>query len=208
MIDYYTSQIELHKKKINFTIPTILYIDKEYNYNRRSIILLIADILQKNKKFKNKSRKDQDDIIIKIELSCFNHTINKSDKLLIYKNWDNSKFLCQYQLSCNKVTKNLDIESEVNSCYLIDKVIDGKIDLDTIAELSSDKLCPDKSNNIKENLSLRNQQKLHYKTSTLYKCSNCGKKETILKQIQIKSLDEGFSTSLTCIFCNKNWVIS
>lgn len=194
-------------KQLKFTIPPRLYLDENYCKNRRAIILLIADIMQINKEFKNLSRMEQDNIIIEIELSCYNETIKKSEELLIYKSWENEKFIYLYQLFCNKITKNLDQDSEVKSNYLINQIIHNKIDINNIASLSSDNLCPDKSVNIKNNLKLRNEQKLNYKTSTLYKCRNCGKKEVKIQEYQGRSLDEGSNLSLTCNFCNYNWVI-
>ena len=91
-------------KQLKFTIPPRLYLDENYCKNRRAIILLIADIMQKNKKFKSLTRIEQDNIIIEIELSCYNETIKKSEELLIYKSWENEKFIYLYQLFCNKIT--------------------------------------------------------------------------------------------------------
>lgn len=207
-IKNYKHQIDLIKKKANFTIPINKYNDVEYCKERRLILLLIASILQKNKEFKDKSRVYQDNIIINIELSCFNSCIKHSNELLIYVDWKNPKFNYLYQLFCNKITKNLDIESEVKEKYLINKIINGDIDIKNIADMPSDKLCPAKSENIKQNLILRNSQKLNYKTSTLYTCRNCGKKEVIIRHIQTRSLDEGQSCSLRCCFCNFNWMLS
>jgi len=125
---------------------------------------------------------------------------------LIYINWDNTKFTYLYQLFCNKITKNLDIDSEVNDNYLINEIINNTIDISTIGELPSDKLCPVKSNDIKQNLLLRNSQKLNYKTSTLFVCKNCSKRSVTVKEYQGRSLDEGSNLSLTCTFCSYHWI--
>lgn len=207
MLNAYKEQIELVKRKANFTIPTDLYQDSNYCKDRRVILLLIASILQKNVIFKDKPKKIQNDIIINIELSCYNSCIKQSNKLLIYINWDNPKFVYLYQLFCNKITKNLDSESEVGESYLIDKVVNENIDIKNIADMTSDNLCPTKSENIKQNLILRNSQKLNYKTSTLYTCRNCGKNKTRIQEYQGRSLDEGTNLSCTCNFCGFHWVV-
>ena len=194
--------------QLKFTIPIDLYTNPLYNKNRRSIILLIANILEKNKKFKLKHIEIQTNIIINIELSCYNQTIIKADDLLIYQSWNNEKFLYLYYLNCNKITKNLDIHSEVNSSYLIDKIIHNDIDINKIASMSSEDLCPAKSQTIKNTLNLRNNQQIKFKTSTLYQCRNCKKREVKIQEYQGRSLDEGSNLSLTCVFCNYNWVIS
>lgn len=195
------------QNNLKFTIPIALYEDSTYNYIRRSIILLISNILEKNKKFKANDYFNQSKIIINIELSCYNYTITKADDLLIYQSWDNEKFVYLYYLTCNKITKNLDPESEVNSDYLINLIINNQIDINTIGSLTSDELCPDKSENIKDTINKRNNQEVKIKTSTLYTCRNCNHKEVTIKSVQIRALDESASLSLTCQFCNFNWVI-
>lgn len=207
MIENYKNQIELIKRKTNFSIPIDQYIDQKYCKERRLILILIASILQKHDLFKNKSKEKQNNIIIDIELSCYNSCIKQSNDLLIYINWENRKFIYLYQLFCNKITKNLDSESEVGESYLINKVISEDIDIKNIAEMSSDKLCPNKSENIKQNLILRNSQKLNYKTSTLYTCRNCNKSKTRIQEYQGRSLDEGTNLSCTCSFCGFHWVV-
>jgi DNA-directed RNA polymerase subunit M/transcription elongation factor TFIIS len=193
---------------LKFTIPLDIYDNKLYNKNRRAILLLIAGILEKNQQFKLKHKQIQSSIIINIELSCYNQTITKADELLIYQSWDNDKFTYLYYLNCNKITKNLDIESEVNSSYLINKILQNSININNIASMSSDELCPDKSQNIKDTINLRTNQQIKIKTSTLYQCRNCKKKEVKIQEYQGRSLDEGSNLSLTCLFCNFNWVIS
>jgi DNA-directed RNA polymerase subunit M/transcription elongation factor TFIIS len=193
--------------KLKFTIPLDIYDNKLYNKNRRAILLLIAGILEKNKKFKLKHKQIQSSIIINIELSCYNQTITKADELLIYQSWDNDKFTYLYYLNCNKITKNLDIESEVNSSYLINKILQNSININNIASMTSEELCPNKSQNIKDTINKRNNQEIKPKTSTLYTCKNCKRKEVSIHQIQIKALDEGTNLSLTCQFCNYRWIV-
>lgn len=195
------------KNQLKFTIPSHIYNDQLYNKNRRAILLLIAEILEKNNKFKLQHQEIQSNIIINIELSCYNQTINKSDELLIYQSWDNEKFVYLYYLTCNKITKNLDPDSEVQSNYLINKILNNEIDITKIGSMTSDELSPDKSQNIKEALNLRNNQQIKVKTSTLYTCRNCKKKEVSIREYQGRSLDEGSNLSLTCLFCNYNWVV-
>lgn len=195
------------QNRLKFTIPINIYTNNLYNKNRRAILLLIAEILEKNKKFKLQDIKKQSYLIINIELSCYNQTISKADELLIYQSWDNEKFVYLYYLTCNKITKNLDPESEVQSSYLINKIINNEINITKIGSMTSEELCPNKSQNIKETLNLRNNQHIKIKTSTLYQCKNCKKKEVTIKSVQIRALDESASLSLTCVFCNYNWVV-
>jgi DNA-directed RNA polymerase subunit M/transcription elongation factor TFIIS len=207
MFENFRNQIENSKNKRKFTIPKDLYLDKNYCKERFNIILFIAKICEENTKFKNIMKNRQDNIIIEIEKSLYNATIKKSNEQMIYINWNNSNFTYQYQLLCNKITKNLDIKSEVHSSYLMDTIIDNNIDISTIAEWTSDKLCPEKSDKIKQNIQARNSQKLNYKTSSLYTCKNCKKRSVTIKEFQAKAADEGSNLSLTCLFCGFGWVV-
>jgi len=204
--------LDLIKNKLNnklkFVIPIELYKDELYNKLRRSILLLISDLLYKYDNIYDTLNYEQiKDIIIRIELSCYNQTINKSNELMYIKSWDNNKFEYLYRLYTNKVTKNLDIDSEVNSDYLIKQIINNKINIDNIALLSSAVLCPEKSINIINKLTVRSNQKLVFKKSNLYTCRNCKKKSVTIEQVQLRSLDEGSNYSLTCTFCQFNWIV-
>jgi DNA-directed RNA polymerase subunit M/transcription elongation factor TFIIS len=39
----------------------------------------------------------------------------------------------------------------------------------------------------------------------LYTCKNCGSKNTIAVQKQLRSADEPMTTIITCVMCNKTW---
>jgi DNA-directed RNA polymerase subunit M/transcription elongation factor TFIIS len=192
--------------KFKFVIPIDLYKNKSYNKLRRCIVLLIAELLYKHELIYTIDYKKRSNIIIKIELSCYNQTINKSNKLMYIKSWDNPKFEYLYRVYTNKVTKNLDIDSEVNSDYLISKVINNTINPNIIANLNSNILCPSKSIDIINNLNLRNNQKINFKTSEMYQCRNCKKKSVRIEMVQIKRIDEPQTMSLTCTFCSNNWL--
>ena len=51
-----------------------------------------------------------------------------------------------------------------------------------------------------------NEQK-NKKYSKLYKCSNCKRKKTTIKNIINRSLDEGTSIQATCGYCNNQWLV-
>jgi hypothetical protein len=57
----------------------------------------MAEILENDLNFKKLSREKQNYIIINLELSCYNETIKKADEKLIYKSWENEKFIYLYQ---------------------------------------------------------------------------------------------------------------
>lgn len=195
------------KQKSIFTIPISIYNDTNYNKLRRMMLLLLSTLFEKHPLIKTITFNEKSNIIINIELSCFNKSIKKSNKKMYIIDWNNKVFENLYRSIINKITKNLDIDSEVHSDYLITKIINKNIDINNIAYLNSNDLCPEKSDNIINTLKIRNNQKLVFKTSILYTCRNCKFKKVIIKQVQLKSQDEGFNLSLTCTFCNNKWIV-
>lgn len=191
-----------------FTLPINIYLDDEYNIVRRNVLLLISNILEDNKKFKLMHYNDQNNIIISMEKSCYGKTIQKSNEDMIYINWDNPKFIYLYQLITSRITKNLDSSSEVNSTYLIDNIIEKNIDVDNVANMSSEELSPGKIINIKQTLELRRNQKLNYKTSSLYTCKNCKSKCCTVRTQQMRSLDEGYTLILNCTICGYRFLLA
>ncbi|KAE9274875.1 hypothetical protein PR003_g29487 [Phytophthora rubi] len=45
------------------------------------------------------------------------------------------------------------------------------------------------------------------KTSTLYCCRQCGRKETAERSAQMRSLDEGETLIITCTWCSYKWFV-
>jgi DNA-directed RNA polymerase subunit M/transcription elongation factor TFIIS len=207
---------DVNKSKFKFTIPIDLYNDKEYNNLRRSYLLLIASIfddvmidMKENKQFTDESVSTYTlkDIIIRIEKSCYIHTLEESERLLILKDWTDNRFEDLYRSKITRITKNLDTQSEVKDSYLFKAILSNKIDIDTISYLKSEHLSPKRSEIIIKNLKARMEQKLTYKTTKLYKCPKCKKNECTIRMVQLRSLDEGENASLRCVYCHHAWVI-
>ena len=184
-----------------FTIPPELYTDPEYNNLRRSMLLLLADIIEDSTNALTLERKT--DIIIRIEKSVYNKIIS----MKLYKTLWCCNFEYQYRLYLNRISKNMDITSEVNDSYLIDKIVNDEIDIDNIASLNAALLCPEKNNIIIEKINTRLSQKTIVKTSSMYTCRNCKKKEVSIKEVQLRRIDEATSISATCNFCGTSWII-
>lgn len=47
--------------------------------------------------------------------------------------------------------------------------------------------------------------KINKDTKGIFKCTKCGKSETIFYQMQTRSADEGMSTFITCCNCGRRW---
>ncbi len=158
------------------------------------------------------------ELSISIEYDIFDN-IKTNEQLDINILEDNENifvdFVKIYRIMINKITKNLDYESEVNNYYLISKIINHnrtqlQFNFEEIKNLylkSSYELCPIKSENTIKIINSRINQTHNAKISKAYVCGKCKKRETITKQVQLRSLDESSNTQITCINCNHIWVI-
>lgn len=191
---------------LKFSIPVALYSDKTYNRARRSTLLLIANLID-DKLAETLDFVDRVDLITNIELSCYNKTIEKCNKLMIMKSWNSDEFLFIYRIYTNNVTKNLDLKAEVKNNLLLDRIINGEINSLEIAFLSNIELFPERSNHITDKLNKRTNQKIKLKTTSMYTCRNCKGKCATMQEIQLRRIDESANTKLTCVFCNNSWFI-
>lgn len=202
-----TELIEEQSKRLRFVLPWSCYTCDDYTVERRKILLLLGSVLDGVDIFKTQKREQQVDIILRIENSCYDKTVEKASDDMIYIGWDNPRFVHLYQLICSRVTKNLDPSSEVRSEWLINKVIHGDVNIDRIGWMSSEELT-DKTMDIKQSIELRRSQKLVYKTSSLYACRNCKARACTVRTQQMRSLDEGFTIIATCTICGFRFMLS
>lgn len=193
------------ENKLKLVLPLEVY-EKEYTKERRQIILLFCNILDNYDKFKEIKYSEQIDIVINIEKSCFRKTIEKCGEEAIYIDWANSRFKYLYSLICSRVSKNLDINSEVLDTYLIDSIISKDIDINKLGGMSSDDMSK-KNETIKEQLNNRRGQKIKQKTTSMYRCRNCGNRQCTIRHQQMRSLDEGTTLILNCVTCGFRFMI-
>lgn len=174
---------------------------------REQHINILKDIFDSDKLFK-KSGLDSLDIATQIELGCNNSAIEEAHKKYVSPiNWVNMSFCHIYSAIFYKIEENLNPKSEVNSRFLIDQIIDSKIKLKKIASMSSIELCPEKNDTILQQKNIRINKKIEHKTTKRFQCPNCKKRKAQYKYVQLRSFDEGYNTSLTCIECSYKWVI-
>ena len=192
---------------LKFVIPNKLYNDETYNSLRFGYLLLIADIIQKYLIDSN-SILDYTDDIITIEKSCYLHSLEDADKNIIIPSFENESFEHLYRSKIMRITKNMDEESEVNDCHLLDCIIYYRIiDLPNISWLKREELSPKHNEIFLKHLRERFGKKVTMKKTSLYKCRKCGSKDCTAKSVQLRALDEGQSVSISCTNCSYHWVI-
>jgi DNA-directed RNA polymerase subunit M/transcription elongation factor TFIIS len=199
------NQMDMHMRSLPFTLDSKVY--QTADKPRRIVMLMIGKVLDRHSAFKRLTREEQSQWVEEIENSCMHKALEKAKEDRLYVDWENPRFTYNYQLIVSRVSKNLDIDSEVNSEWLFNEILSGEIDREIIASLSSEQLT-NKSSDIQAMIDLRRKQKLNYKTSTLYTCKNCkGRKCTVHTQ-QTRSLDEGFTIVCNCTICGHRFMMS
>jgi len=190
---------------------TELYYNKipcHYHKIRIEKVLFIRECFSQFEKFLNLTIDNQFKLCLAIERSINNATCETANKHNTICRWDDTNFVIYYRNTACRVTKNLDINSEVSSNYLGNAILDGVIDPRKVGYMSSEELCPERSNEIKNICDIRNNQKIEGKVSKQYKCSICGCRETYVNEKQSRRADEGTTTFIECVTCKYRWRIN
>lgn len=187
---------------MEFYLPLKTY-KNDYNKLRRAYIIIIANLIKEH--LLDQNINNYTDTIIDIEKSCYDHSIEIADYELLLPDFDNKQFEQLYRTKISRITKNLDINSEVADDYLINLVIDRKIDIKNISKMTPEELSPAKNAKLLEELNTRREQKVQLKVSSDYMCPKCRKKQCLVRSVQTRALDEGSSFFATCAFCSHVW---
>lgn len=174
---------------------------------RKKHVDILIKIFTKDKEFK-KAGLDAVEISTKIEKGCNNASIEEAKKRYVSPiNWVNNSFVEIYSSIFYNIVENIDPKSSVGSRHMIDKIIEGSIELKKIALMDSTELCPEKNDELLKEKQLRINKSIHHKTTKRFPCPNCKERKAKSQQVQLRSFDEGYNTSLTCINCGHKWVI-
>lgn len=167
---------------------------------------LFLEACEKNTQWAQLPLEKRESIIRKIERNCYNGAVAACINDGIDRNFKTGKvFVERYQTNCYKILSNLDIDSSVNSDYLLNSIINEKIDLNNIIELDSYGLCPEASQETRNEINLRKQQKIEQKVSYRYICRKCGHNESIPLEYAPRAADEATSISWKCVKCENTW---
>lgn len=181
-------------------LPAKYYKDKKYTPIRRCKLILFGEILMKYALYRTFRRVKQIAIIHDMERSCYKQTIDKSEKRNIISSWQNPIFEELYNDICYKIASNLD-STFISSYYLADLVLNDKIDLKTIAGLSTKELCPDKYREISDKIERAKNIEIKKNTTSLYMCWKCKKFECTVENRYAAAGDESIPLTVTCVPC-------
>lgn len=190
---------------MSFVIPIQLYEDSTYNELRRGYLILIASLLEEY--LTEGEINDHTDMIIAIEKSCFDHAVEIAEYELLSQDFAVPAFEHLYRTRIMRITKNLDINSEVGDEHLATGLLSGHIEPASVSKLDNKDLSPLHNQKFLEELSTRLNQTITLKTSTLYRCRQCGRNQTTVRSAQMRSLDEGETLIITCTWCSYKWFL-
>lgn len=181
------------------------YTNSPYKENtiRRAKIIVISGVLSNYPEFNKLPLEKQLDLIVEIERECHNYTVRKSREINIRSSWQTSEFVLIYNTTVMEKARELDY---TENKYLVPRYISGELSAAKIIDMSIEDMNPELYGGVKKYIEERKNQTITSKTSMLYECSNCGKKECILQSVQIRSLDEGKDVQATCVFCGNMWI--
>ena len=188
---------------MSIALPASFYQDESYNNLRRGYLILIASLLEEY--LIEGDINDHLHMIVAIEKSCYDHSVEIAEYELLNPDFSNVMFEQLYRTRIMRITKNLDINSEVSDEYLATGLLDGSIEPTKVSKMENKELSPLRNEKLFDLLNERLNQKMTLKTSTLYKCRQCGHKETTIRSVQMRSLDEGESLIIQCQFCHFKW---
>jgi DNA-directed RNA polymerase subunit M/transcription elongation factor TFIIS len=167
----------------------------------------LLTIFGKCPKFEQLIQTNKNALITAIEREIYNQTIISLQNEPVNITSTNPIVLNVYNAIAYNILINLDPESSIQSNYLINGLLDGKINPKTIGKLRTIDLAPDKTQEIVNHINIRKNQKIETKTVKIYKCRICGENETTTRSIQLRAADEASNTEVTCANCKNVWII-
>lgn len=104
----------------------------------------------------------------------------------------------------------LDPESQ----SLLDKIVDQDrlinhlgVDLKHVGYMGSQELNSFPCQRYLDEIELRATQKIDIKTTKMYECSQCHKRDATFYRLQTRSGDEGYTTFIQCCICEHIWTM-
>lgn len=182
-------------------ISRYFYKNPNYPVPRIGKVILFYKYLCRHKAFASINLEKMHDIVKSLERSCFSDTIKKSRENDLINRWDNEEFEDLYHYICGRVIVYLDYKETV--VENVNKIINSLINENGYAKkfptLTHKDIYPELYKSIIERQTAGDQKKIKY--SKLYPCPKCKKSLSTISNRYNRSLDEGMSLTITCVYC-------
>lgn len=185
-------------------LPEYFYTQEPYKtgkLRRCKSIVLYTSMLQ-CQAFRDLKTDQQSDLVSQIEKGCLKNTLKKANETNINKRWENPAFRLMYSSTVSDLAEALDV---TQNTYLMPKVLSGEILAIDLGSMDPLELCSTHADLAKK-VDERKQAGVSVKTTTLYACPSCNKKEAFMQELQLRAGDENKDTQLFCMFCSYEWL--
>ena len=161
-------------------------IDKEY---RNSCVKKFRKFIKNNSKCKI------------LEESIFEET----GKYIKEEDVDANYFVNIYENKVDEILANLDSLNDIKNTYFCQAILDGVIDVKSIACMSPEDMFPERWKKIIDRRNLIEYKKTNMATTDMFTCYKCSKKKCSVSQAQTRSADEPMTTFVKCLVCGNKW---
>lgn len=202
---------EIPTNNVLYAIPEnadpllIKHYEPPYNVYRRAKLTLFSSSFNTNEIFFTYSIDKKFDLIEKIENILYEYSIVKANEANIPANWNTDNFKDIYNVNCAKISANISQTNSVKNTYLPAAIFRNEIDICNLPKMTSFELYPEKYKSIISRLELSKNVVSTVKTTSMYTCRRCHKKECTLENRYNRSLDEGVNLTVTCVACGYEW---
>jgi len=145
---------------------------------------------------------------LRIEQAILKSALKDATARTVLKSFENPLFEVVYMSAARRLLGNLNTKSYVGNQQLLQKVVQGALDIDTLADMNVMDYAPTIYAPLRERMMLREQHQLEGNkamATDLFKCGRCHKRECTYYELQTRSADEPMTKFITCLNCGNHW---
>jgi transcription elongation factor S-II len=147
----------------------------------------------------------------KLEKSIFEYTNNELTKKgeVMSKAFDMFKKI--YLNKSFQLYNNIDPNSPIKNPLLLDKILNGTIDINNIASMTPQEIFPEHWEKLQEKQKATDEflyLKKPEAATDEYKCSRCKERKCTYYELQTRSIDEPMTKFVRCLVCDHRWRMS
>jgi DNA-directed RNA polymerase subunit M/transcription elongation factor TFIIS len=143
-----------------------------------------------------------------LEQSILKSAMKDATTRTVLKHFDNPMFEVLYMTAARRIIGNLSVKSYIGNQTLLQKVLQGALSIETLADMEVIDYAPQIYAPLRERMILREQHQLEGNkamATDLFKCGRCHKKECTYYELQTRSADEPMTKFITCLNCGNHW---
>ena len=179
---------------------------------RQTYRALFYKILSQDPRFDSPKDEKRRDYALRIEQGCYNATIARCKESAdsYQRQWDSPMFVSVYSGRCGLISTNIDPNGSVvkqveGGTWALDQLASGDWPPESLGTMTAVELCPQAGKAERDVVMCRLNQKVEEKTSALFACTRCHKRNHTYRQVQIRSGDEPSTFKCTCKECGEHY---